>query len=565
MSLPRLRISGVTKSFGATQALRGVSLEVAPGEVHAIIGENGAGKSTLMKVLSGACCPDNGEMQLDGERFVPRDPLHARQSGIAMIYQELNLAAHLSVEENIMLGSEPSHWGILNRSRRRQLAHQALREIDAAQIPLEAPVYSRSIAEQQMVEIARALVCPPKILIMDEPTSSLTQVDTGKLFAAIIRLRDRGVSILYISHFLEECQQLASRYTVLRDGETVGSGEMRSADLREIVQKMVGREIKDIFPRQARTLGRTVLELKELRGTLKPHSATLALREGEILGIAGLVGAGRTEMLRSLFGLDPIRSGSVLLNGEERTHSTPHRRLDSGIGLLSENRKEEGLMLNRTLADNLTMTRMKPFVRGGLLSARKQSLTAKTWIDRLNVRARNPLQLISELSGGNQQKIAIGRLLHHDANILLLDEPTRGIDVASKAQVYQLISQLAGTGKAIIFVSSYLPELLGVCDSIAVMCRGILSPRPAQLGQWTEHRYHSTPPSVSRNQHEQRQNLKIHLILQCGGTVFDPSFLFLGVFATVMPGDVRNTFFSIYTWAFRALRKRSLSRSALLA
>jgi len=486
MSSPRLRISGVAKSFGATQALRGVSIEIAPGEVHAIIGENGAGKSTLMKILSGACRPDGGEMQLDGEAFIPRDPLHARQCGIAMIYQELNLAPHLSVEENITLGSEPSHLGMISRSQRRQLARQALGEIDATQIPLDAPVYSRSIAEQQMVEIARALLCSPKVLIMDEPTSSLTQVDTEKLFKAIFRLRERGVSILYISHFLEECQRLATRYTVLRDGETVGSGEMEKADLREIVRMMVGREIKDIFPRQPRTPGRTVLELKQLEGVTKPRSATLKLREGEILGVAGLVGAGRTETLRALFGLDPIKGGTVSLNGREQTHSTPRCRLDSGMGLLSENRKEEGLMLNRTLADNLTMTRLEPFVRGGLLSAKKQGSAAKEWIGRLSVRARNPWQLMSELSGGNQQKIAIGRLLHHEAKILLLDEPTRGIDVASKAQIYQLIGQLACDGKAIIFVSSYLPELLGVCDTIGVMCRGVLSEaRPVE--QWTEH------------------------------------------------------------------------------
>jgi ribose transport system ATP-binding protein len=486
MSLPRLRISGVTKSFGATQALRGVSIEVAAGEVHAIIGENGAGKSTLMKILSGACRPDDGKMELDGESFVPRNPLHARQSGIAMIYQELNLAPHLSVEENITLGCEPATLGVLSRSKRRARARAALAEIDAEHIPLAAPIYSRSIAEQQMVEIARALLCDPKVLIMDEPTSSLTQVDSEKLFGAIVRLRDRGVSILYISHFLEECQRLASRYTVLRDGETVDSGDMRSASLTEIVHRMVGREIKDIYPRQPRSFGKTVLELKQLRGATKPQSATLVLREGEILGIAGLVGAGRTETLRVLFGLDRIKGGSVVLNGRERTWSTPRQRLDSGIGLLSENRKEEGLMLNRTLADNLTMTRLKPFVRGGLLSGRKQNSSTKQWMERLGVRARHPAQLMSELSGGNQQKIAIGRLLHHEATILLLDEPTRGIDVASKAQIYHLIGELAGAGKAIVFVSSYLPELLGICDTIGVMCRGTLADaRPVE--QWTEH------------------------------------------------------------------------------
>jgi ribose transport system ATP-binding protein len=479
-------MTGVRKRFGATHALRGVSFAVGPSEVHALIGENGAGKSTLMKVLSGAYQPDEGEIRLDGRPFTPQDPLHARRSGIAMIYQELNLAPHLSVEENILLGDEPAVCGWLNRGRRRELARQALAELHLESIPLAAPVYTRTIAEQQIVEIARALLGQPSILIMDEPTSSLTQVDTENLFAVIGRLRQRGVSIVYISHFLEECKRVCDRYTVLRDGESVGAGHMADVGLDEIIRLMVGREIKDIYPRTPHSLGEPVLEFRALAGTVKPRSVSLSLRAGEILGLAGLVGAGRTETVRACFGLERVKGGAVIVQGRERTHAPPSRRLAEGIGLLSENRKEEGLMLNRTVADNLTMTRFAPLARLGFISGSRQRRTAKEWMERLDVRAQGPNQLAGELSGGNQQKIALGRLLHHEAKVLLLDEPTRGIDVASKAQIYGLIGQLAAQGKAILFISSYLPELLGVCDTIGVMCRGVLSEvRPA--GGWTEH------------------------------------------------------------------------------
>ena len=483
----RLRMTGVRKSFGATNALRGVSFEIAPGEVHALIGENGAGKSTLMKILSGAYQPDAGSIDLDGSPFSPETPLHARRSGIAMIYQELTLAPDLSVEENILLGSEPATFGWIQRSRRRELARQALAELHHDSIPLEAPVHRLTIAEQQVVEIARALVGNPRVIIMDEPTSSLTQVDTENLFAIIDRLRQRGVSVIYISHFLEECQRLCERFTVLRDGESVGGGVMKDTPLPEIIRLMVGRELKDIYPRTPHELGHTVLELKQVAGEAKPRSVTLNLRAGEILGIAGLVGAGRTETLRACFGLDRLASGSVAVFGRETSRCSPASRLADGVGLLSENRKEEGLMLHRSLADNLTLTRFAPLARAGFINNHAQHDCTQRWMQRLDVRAQGPHQLISELSGGNQQKIAIGRLLHHEAKILLLDEPTRGIDVGSKAAIYRLMGQLAAEGKSILFVSSYLPELLGVCDTIGVMCRGVLSEvRP--VADWTEHR-----------------------------------------------------------------------------
>ncbi len=483
---PRLRLAGIEKSFGATRALRGVSLGVRAGEVHALIGENGAGKSTLMKVLSGAYQPEAGRIELDGQPFKPRNPLHARQCGIAMIYQELTLAPHLSVEENIVLGEEPSHFGWVDGARRRGLAREALAQLHAENIPLERPVNTLTIAQQQLVEIARALLGRPKVLIMDEPTSSLTRVDTENLFGVIHRLRDDGVSIVYISHFLEECRQVCDRFTVLRDGETVGAGDMAEVELAQIIRLMVGRDMSELYPRTPHAVGRPVLEVRALAGVDKPRAVSISLHEGEILGVAGLIGAGRTETLRAIFGLDPVKAGELFVNGKIATRSSPARRLAQGLGLLSENRKEEGLMLNRSLADNLTATRFGPVTTFGFVSGRRQRDATRGWIQRLEVRAQGPEQPIVELSGGNQQKIAVGRLLHHEARILLLDEPTRGIDVGSKAQIYRLMGELAAQGRAIIFVSSYLPELLGVCDSIGVMCRGVLTGvKPAS--QWDEH------------------------------------------------------------------------------
>lgn len=478
-------MSGVQKRFGATLALRDVSLEVAPGEVHALIGENGAGKSTLMKVLSGACRPDAGHIELDAQPFTPANPHHARQSGIAMIYQELNLAPHLTVAENILLGCEPGRFGWLYRSRRRDLARRALAELRHGNISPDISVANLSVAQQQIVEIARALLGEPKVLIMDEPTSSLSQADAERLFAVIERLKAHGVSIVYISHFLEECKRVCDRFTVLRDGETVGAGAMQRVSIHEIIRLMVGREVTEIYTRVPHAIGEPVLELRQLAGRARPRSVDLVLHEGEILGVAGLIGSGRTETLRVLFGLDAVRSGDVVVYSHHLTQCNPNQRLKQGLGLLSENRKEEGLMLNRSLGDNLTATRYAPFARWGFINAVRQRRCVSAWLSRLGVRARDPSQAVAELSGGNQQKVALGRLLHHDAKILLLDEPTRGIDVPSKAQIFKLIGQLASQGKAVIFVSSYLPELLGICDRVAVMCRGtIASIRPVE--QWSQ-------------------------------------------------------------------------------
>ncbi len=475
MPAVRLRLTGIRKSFGATRALKSVSLDIAPGEVHALIGENGAGKSTLMKILSGAHEADAGTMELGGLRYLPENPHDARLKGVAMIYQELNLALHLSAQENILLGAESARLGWVDRRASRARARAALAQLGHAGLDLDRRAGEFSIAEQQVIEIARALLIQPQVLIMDEPTSSLTQADTEKLFATIGRLRDSGVSVIYISHFLEECRRIADRYTVLKDGETVGSGEMKDATLDHIVTLMTGREVKDLYPRTAHAPGRVVLEVKAGASAPRLRRATLQVRAGEIFGLAGLIGAGRTDLLRTIFGLDALDTGEVCIVDAAAHASRPRDRWAQGVGFLSENRKEEGLMLNQSIADNLTLTKMDAYGRFGWVNGGKQRATAQRWVGELRVKCQDAGQAIGQLSGGNQQKVALARLLEHPARIFLLAEPTRGIDVGSKAQIYRLVSELAAAGKAVVVVSSYLPELLGLCDTIGVMCRGELA------------------------------------------------------------------------------------------
>ncbi len=480
-----LTLSDIEKSFGATRALRGVSLQIAPGEVHAVIGENGAGKSTLMKILSGAHAADGGTMTLGSELYRPENPLDARRKGVAMIYQELNLALHLDAVENILLGSESSRLGWVDRRAGEERARAALALLGHQSLDLRRPVGGFSIAEQQVIEIARALLGRPRVLIMDEPTSSLTQADTEKLFAAIRRLREQGVSVIYISHFLEECRQLCDRFTVLKDGETAGAGAMQATPLDRIVALMTGREVRDLYPKKPHTLGAPVLEVRAVASAPRLRHATFQVRAGEIFGLAGLIGAGRTDLLRALFALDHLKAGEVCIVGHDGAAATPRARWMQGVGFLSENRKEEGLMLVRSIADNLTLTRQSVYGRLGWIDARRQRAAAQRWIGDLSIKCRDAGQSVGELSGGNQQKVALARLLEHSARIFLLDEPTRGVDVGSKAQIYQLIGELAAAGKTVVVASSYLPELLGLCDTIGVMCRGELAAvRPTT--EWTE-------------------------------------------------------------------------------
>jgi ribose transport system ATP-binding protein len=480
-----ISLRGIRKTFGATHALRGVDLEVRPGEVHAIIGENGAGKSTLMKILSGALRPDAGELRLGGRPFAPATPHAAQLAGIGMVYQELNLAPHLSVRENLLLGIDPSLAGFSRVGEEKTMARAALERIGHADMDLERPVHRLSIAEQQVVEIARCCLRKVRLLILDEPTSSLGKGDIRQLFGFIRELRDAGVSILYISHFLEECREIADRYTVLRDGETVGSGEIAAVGTPELIRQMVGRDLGALYPPRQSRPGELVLRLQAVSGRRSPRDVSLELRAGEIVGVAGLIGAGRTELLRCIYGLDPRVAGTVEFGGEPLRPGRPDDALRRLIGLLSENRKEEGLLLNRSVTDNLLLTRMSRYRRGGLLSGVGLARRAQQWIERLNIKCSGPDTSAGGLSGGNQQKVALGRLLEHDARLLLLDEPTRGVDVGSKAQIYRTIAELAEQGRAILLVSSYLPELLGLCDRIAVMRRHrCVACRPR--GEWTE-------------------------------------------------------------------------------
>ena len=460
----------IRKAFGATLALDGVSLEVAAGEVLALVGENGAGKSTLMKVLSGAHAPDAGEMTLDGHRYAPRSPLDARKSGVAMIYQELSLAPHMTVAENILLGLEPTRGFLLDKRQLRATAANALGQVGLSHIAPETVVANLSVAERQLVEIARAVALGSRALVFDEPTSSLTQSDIARLFALVKRLRESGHAIVYISHFLEEVKELSDRYTVLRDGKSVGGGVTATATPSDIIALMVGRDVSDLYPRSQRTPGEVALEIENLSGADgKPKGASLQLRRGHVTGIAGLVGAGRTELLRTIFGLDAVKSGKIEI-GEYSGAATPAQRWDQGVGMVSEDRKIEGLALELSIAENLTMTKIPTFFN----PAERQRVAAQG-ARQLSVKCASVAQEIGALSGGNQQKVAIARLLYHGADVLLLDEPTRGIDVGSKAQIYRVIDELALSGKAILMVSSYLPELLGTCDEIAVMNRGRLS------------------------------------------------------------------------------------------
>ncbi len=485
---PCLSMRNIHKTFGSTRALGGVDLEVYPGEVLALVGENGAGKSTLMKILSGALRPDRGEMTLEASDHRPRSPHDSRQKGVAMIYQELSLAPHLSVVENIFLGRDRTHWGWIRKEEENRIALKALTRVGAQDIPLHEKVHSLNPAQRQLVEIARALAEEAKVIVMDEPTSSLTQIDTENLFRVIAGLKSEGASVIYISHFLEEVQEVADRVIVLRDGETVGGAKVEDLTIPQIIRMMVGRDVEELYPKVPHQPGDALIEINSLSGLRKPEDVNLTIHRGEIVGIAGLLGAGRTEFLRALFGLDPIRHGEIRVTSLDRRlekKQRPRSRWKSGIGMLSEDRKEEGLAVELSISENMTLPRLSPYTRFGLFLPWLRREKSRAVADSMNIICRTVDAPVESLSGGNQQKVAFARLVHHEADLLLLDEPTRGIDVGSKSQIYQLIGESAAEGKAVLIVSSYLPELFGVCDRIAVMRKGKLS-EARNTHDWTE-------------------------------------------------------------------------------
>jgi len=464
-----LEMLGISKTFGATNALQSVNLCTSAGRVHALVGENGSGKSTLMKILAGNYDKDSGKILLKGSDYSPRNPAEARHLGVAMIHQELALCPHMSILDNVLLGIESERFGWISSATTKQRVLEALEPLGLASLNLETRVGDLPIAQRQLVEIARALATSASVVVLDEPTSSLTEKDVEKLFQVIRTLAKNGKSVIFISHFLNEIREVCDDYTVLRDGKFIGTGIVSEKTDSEIISMMVGRSIEDLYPRSVRSPSETVITLDHIAGRILPQEVSLQVHKGEVVGIAGLNGAGRSETLRIIFGLDELYKGKLIVK-EFGGMSTPHHRWQQGVGLLSEDRKGEGLALNLSIEENITLTSLKP----GFLSLKRLALSANEFVVRLGIKCRNSQQPVGELSGGNQQKVALARLLYHGTDVLLLDEPTRGIDVGSKEQIYRLIDEGAANGMAILMVSSYLPELLGVCDRIAVMRRGVL-------------------------------------------------------------------------------------------
>ena len=463
-----LEAQGIHKSYGLTRALIDVTLEIRPGEVLAIAGENGSGKSTLMRILSGEETQDSGTLTIDEKPYHPRNPQDALAQGVSLVHQELALCPHMSVAENIFLG-QMGHGGYSPKEAEKR-ARPILESLGYPDLNPAKLVRELSISLQQVVEIARTQAVNSNFVLLDEPTSSLTKSDIRNLFDLVVRLKAQGKAIVYISHFLDELREIADRIAILRDGELVHEGQMAAITEPEIIRHMVGREMNELFPRSERHVGEALLTVENLTGAnKKPSESSFELHRGEVCGVAGLNGAGRTELLRSIFTLNEVKAGEVKV-GSSRPFSV-RNSWELGAGFVSEDRKEEGLALTMSIAENLTF----PGRKGWLFSSSDNEKEAYEVSRKLRVKARTVKQNVSELSGGNQQKVAIARLLHSGCEVLILDEPTRGIDIGSKAEIYELIDGLAKDGKAVLIVSSYLPELLGICDRIAVMNRGVLS------------------------------------------------------------------------------------------
>ena len=463
----------IRKEFPGIVANDNIKLQLKKGEVHALLGENGAGKSTLMKILSGAYMRDAGKVFLDGQEIQVKNTKESERLGISIIYQELNLIPELSVAENIFLDRQPKRNGFIDWKQMNQDAEKILEGIDM-KIPPKMIVSTLSVAQRQMVEIAKAVSYDAKILVLDEPTSSLTKEEVGHLFRIINRLRDRGVGMVYISHKMEEILEISDDVTIMRDGKWIATKSAKDITMDEIIKLMVGRDLTERFPEKTNKPGEVLMKVEGLTGKYMPScmDASFELRKGEVLGVAGLVGSRRTELLETIFGIAHRESGKIELHGKEIYNKDSRQAIKNGFALLTEERRATGIIPLQSITFNAVLANMKSYLKCGLLSTKKMEKDAKWVIDSMHVKTPSSKTHIKSLSGGNQQKVIIGRWLLTEPEVLLLDEPTRGIDVGAKFEIYQLINDLAAKGKGVMVVSSEMPELIGICDRILVMSNG---------------------------------------------------------------------------------------------
>ena len=468
---PAVELRGVHKSFGGVRAVRGVDLALTPGEIHALVGENGAGKSTLVRILGGVYRPDEGTVVVGGERVDLHSPADARARGMAVIYQEPALFPDLDIAENIYMGRQPrGRLGIDWREMYREV-EDLVASLGVTLDP-RTPIQGLSVADQQLVEIAKALSLEARVVVMDEPTAALSSRETEQLFRIVRELRERGVAVLFISHRLEEVFELADTVTVLRDGEHVITTPAAELDASGLIRHMVGRELRELFPKEHADIGAALLEVRGLTRRGVFEDVSLSLRRGEILGLAGLVGAGRTEVARALFGIDGVDSGEILLDGEPVTIATPSDAVSAGMAFVPEDRQQQGLVLEMAIEQNATLPILRRLTRLGLIQRRRERAVAREYTSRLQVKAAGLDLPATSLSGGNQQKVVLAKWLATDPSVLILDEPTRGIDIGTKAEVHRIVSGLAAQGLAILLVSSELPEVLAMADRVLVMHEG---------------------------------------------------------------------------------------------
>ncbi len=471
---PLLKLDHITKRYPGVTALNNVTVSFEQGEVHALLGENGAGKSTLIKILAGAVAPDEGSISMEGEPLENITPALSAKMGIGVIYQEFTLVPTLTVAENMFLGKERRNGIFLNKKTMTEKAREVLGELDV-EIDPSVPVKQLSVAYQQIVEISKALAGDVRVLVMDEPTAPLTNAEVDSLFRLVRKLREKGVTIIFISHRMEEIFQIADRVTVLRDGKYIRTLPIGQTNAPELISLMVGRSIDEQYPAREARIGETILEVQNLCAGNFIKNVSFSVRAGEIVGLSGLIGAGRTELVRAIYGADPLTSGEILLCGKAVSLKTPARSIAQGVALLPESRKEQGLVLGMSIADNLMMSTVKKLSRWIFLKKAQCTRLAADYIGQLRIKTPSPAVKVVNLSGGNQQKVVIGKFLAASPRLIFFDEPTRGIDVGAKHEIYQLMNRLVSQGKAIVMISSELPEILGMSDRILVMHEGRLA------------------------------------------------------------------------------------------